>query len=152
MDRRLRSVGGALRVGAALLLAVSFAACGDEGSMMEPELVTTPPPPVLSGRVLAADSFAVPATTTNFTVDPYSSGGTLPADVGPTAGKLLVLSVRDISRPDIECTGGIGGSNCGIIVALPSRDEGFVSVQSESARRSFFLHSSYRLEPDPEPT
>ena len=134
-----------------LVLIGSAAACGDDVTMMEPELVTTPPPPVLSGRVLAADSFLVPATTTNFTVDRYSSGGTLLADVGPTAGKLLVLSVRDISRPDIACTGGIGGSNCAIIVALPSRDEGFVSVQSESDRTNYFLHSSYRLELDPEP-
>ena len=140
------------RLAAFVLLATSFAACGEDGSMMEPELVTAPPPPVLSGRVLAADSFAVPATTVNFTVDPYSSGGTLPADVGPTAGKVLVLSVRDISRPDIVCTGGIGGSNCAIIVALPSRDEGFVSVQTESARTNYYLHSSYRLELNPEPT
>jgi len=119
--------------------------------MMEPPLVTAPPPPVLTGRVLAADSFFVPATQTNFTVDRYNSGGTLPPDVGPTAGKLLILSVRDISRPDIVCTGGIGGSNCAIIVALPSRDEGFVSVQSESARTQYYLHSTYRLEIDPDP-
>ena len=142
-----------LRVGVVLLIASSAASCGDDGVMpMEPELVTTPAPPVLSGRVLAADSFAVPATGTNFRVDRYTSGSTLPADIGPTAGKLLVLSVRDISRPDIECTGGIGGSNCAIIVALPTRDEGFVSVQSESARTKYFIHSSYRLEIDPEPT
>jgi len=131
----------------------SAASCGDDGAApMEPQLVTTTPPPALTGRVLVADSFFIPATETNFRVDRYSSGGTLPADVGPTAGKLLVLSVKDISRPDVECTGGIGGSNCAIIVALPTRDEGFVSVQSASGRTNYFIHSSYRLELDPEPS
>lgn len=134
------------------ILAMFVIGCGgDSEGPMEPELVGTPPPGVLSGRVLAAGSFGVPATETNFRVDRYSSGGTLPADVGPTSGKLLVLSVRDLSRPDIECTGGIGGSNCAIIVALPTRDEGFVSVQSESARTNYYIQSTFRLELDPEP-
>ena len=142
-----------LRLGAVLLIAGLAASCGDDGVMpMEAELVTTPPPTVLSGRVLAAGSFDVPATETNFRVDRYSGGGALPADVGPTAGQLLVLSVRDVSRPNIACTGGIGGSNCAIIVALPTRSEGFVSVQTESARTNYYIHSSYRLELDPEPS
>jgi hypothetical protein len=138
-------------VGHWTMLLIVAAGCGSSEMPMEPPLVTAPAPPVLTGTVLAVDSFFVPATQTNFTVDQYSSGGTLPPDVGPTAGKLLILSVRDISRPDIVCTGGIGGSNCAIIVALPTRDEGFVSVQSESGRTPYFLHSTYRLEIDPDP-
>lgn len=119
--------------------------------MMEPELVTTEPPAPLSGRVLASDSFAVPVTQANFEVQPFTSGGTLPQDLESTAGKILVLSISDISRPDIVCTGGVGSSNCAIIIALPSRDEGFVSVVGSSGRQNYYLQSTYRLDVDPEP-
>ena len=113
--------------------------------------LTTEPPGLLSGRVLLADSFAVPTTDTNFQVQPFSSGGTLPQNIGPTAGQLLVLSMKDVSRPGLVCTGGIASSNCAILIALPSRDEGFVSVALASGRQSLYLQSTYRLELDPEP-
>ncbi len=119
---------------------------------MEPELVLSDPPAVVTGRVLAADTFRVPATDTNFQVQPFSSGGAIPADLGPTTGKLLVLSLRDASRPDIACTGGIGGSNCAIIVALPSREEGFVSVATTTGRRRLYIQSTFQLDVDPEPS
>lgn len=129
-----------------------MAACGGDGeTVMEPEPVITPPTAPLSGRILVADSFAVPVTQTNFQVTPYTSGGTLPQDIGSTAGNLLVLSITDISRPDIVCTGGIGASNCAIMIALPRRDEGFVSAALASGRQNFYLQSTARLDLEPEP-
>ena len=62
-----------------------------------------------------------------------------------------MLAIRDVSRPDIVCTGGIGDSNCAILIALPRQDDGFVSVELASGRENFYLQSNYRLEEAPEP-
>ena len=132
---------------------------------MEPEIVTTPPPRILSGRVLVADTFTVPPTEDPLLLNLYSSGGVIPRDVGPTAGQLLVFSIRDVSRPDFVCTQGSSSgsgastaiarsherSNCAILVVEPSREEGFVSVQLTSGRRNYYLRSSFQLLLNPEP-
>lgn len=150
--------------GLSTMLFMFAAGCGSSEMPMEPEFVTTPPPPVLTGRVLASDTFTVPPQDDPMLLAQYSSGGVIPTDVGPTAGSLLVLSIRDVSRPDFVCTAqstrssaatsialSHERSDCAILVAEPIREEGYVSVQTDVARRDYFLQSNYQLLLDPEP-
>ncbi|MCH7563828.1 MAG: hypothetical protein IH968_08390 [Gemmatimonadetes bacterium] len=152
------------------ILAVFVIGCGgdSEGPMepmepMEPEIVTDPPPAVLTGRVLVANTFTVPPTDDPLLLAIYSSGGVIPADVGPTAGRLLVFSLRDASRPDFVCTDLTSSSaatgptrshqrsDCAILVVEPTEDEGFVSVESSSGRVNYYLQSTFQLLLNPEP-
>jgi hypothetical protein len=151
------------RDGLSAMLAALLIGCGSAEAPMEPEIVTGPVPPVLTGRVLAADTFTILPTEDPLLLALYSTGGILPNEVGPTAGRVMVLSIRDASRPDFVCTlqGSSGASStlarshersdCAILVAEPTRDEGFVSVQSASARRNYYLQSNFQLLLDPEP-
>lgn len=93
------------RVKSLLVVIVMLGCGGAEITEPEGELVLTPPPEPLTGTVLAADTFVVSATDVNFTVQPFSNGGTLPANIESAVGKLFIFSLRDISRPDVVCTG-----------------------------------------------
>ena len=93
----------------------------------------------------------------------YSTGGVISADVGPTAGRVLVFSLRDASRPDFVCTDLTSSSaatgptrshqrsDCAILVVEPTEDEGFVSVELSSGRVNYYLQSTFQLLLNPEP-
>ncbi len=133
-----------------LLVVIAILGCaGDEITEPEGELVLTPPPEPLTGTVIAADTFVVPATDVNFTVQPFSNGGTLPANIEPAVGKLFILSVRDISRPDVVCVGSLFQTNCASMVVFGGN--GRVSVELESGRRTWHLQSNFFLDENPEP-
>jgi hypothetical protein len=125
-------------------------ACGGE-TVAEPELVTTPPPELRTGLVIAADTFTVPATDVNFTVSQFPNGGDLLADIGVSAGKFLVLSVRDQSRPGQDCIGSLFETACASIVVAENRLPGRVVVVLESGRRTYHLQSNFTLDEVPEP-
>jgi hypothetical protein len=71
--------------------------------------------------------------------------------VGPTVGKVLVLSLRDVSRPDLICTGGTFESSCAVLEVLNDTEEGFVGLEFNSGRQNFYLQSTSRLDLLPEP-
>ena len=117
------------------LVVIAMLGCGgDEITGPGGELVLTPPPAPLVGIVLAADTFVVPATNVNFMVQPYTTGGNLIDNIESGVGKLFIVSVRDISRPDIVCTGSLFQTNCASIVVF--RGNGRVNVALESGRRN----------------
>ena len=132
------------------LVVVAMLGCGgDEITGPEGELVLTPPPVPLIGTVLATDSFVVPATNVNFMVQPYTTGGDLIDNIESGAGKLFIVSVSDISRPDVICTGSLFQTNCASIVVFGGN--GRVNVALESGRRAWHLQSNFLLDDEPEP-
>ncbi|MCH7473849.1 MAG: SGNH/GDSL hydrolase family protein, partial [Gemmatimonadetes bacterium] len=68
---------------------------------------------------------------------------------GTAVGKLFILSLRDISRPDIVCTGSLFQTNCATLVVF--RGNGRVDVELESGRRTWHLQSNFFLDENPEP-
>ena len=135
---------------AVTLMTLQFAACGGSELPMGPgEVVVRPPPDVVTGTVIAADSFVVPATQVDFTVQLYSTSGELIPSIGPSAGRTLVLSLRDQSRPDIVCVGGIFDTNCALLVVFP--ELGSLSLQLASGRRLWHLQSNFTLDEEAEP-
>ena len=111
--------------------------------------MVTPPPAPLVGTVLAADTFVVLATNVNFMVQPYTTGGNLIDNIESAVGKLFIVSVRDLSRPDIVCTGSLFQTNCASIVVFGGN--GRVNVALESARHTWHLQSNFFLDDEPEP-
>lgn len=133
-----------------LLAVIVILGCGGDGiTEPEGELVLTPPPEPLTGTVLAVDTFVVSATDVNFTVRPFSNGGTLPASLESAVGKLFILSVRDISRPDVVCIGSLFQTNCATLVVFGGN--GRVDVELEFGRRTWHLQSNFLLDEIPEP-
>ncbi|NNF28063.1 MAG: hypothetical protein HKN73_12630 [Gemmatimonadetes bacterium] len=135
-----------LRICLVLALAGAVAACGDGPSPTVPIDNPGEGPLADTGRVIVANSFVVEATDSAAGFDRYSSGATLPTDLGPTAGKTLVLSLRDALRPDIVCSGGTLDSNCAVLEVLEDPSEGFVGVALPSGRQRYFLQSTFRLD------
>lgn len=76
-----------------------------------PPMTDDPPPPPPPTNIIAADSFdvipvdAVVFSDPNFLVE-RAKLGTVPQGLVPSNGKLLVLSVRDLTDPDLICGGG----------------------------------------------
>ncbi|MCZ6916577.1 MAG: hypothetical protein O7I93_07360 [Gemmatimonadetes bacterium] len=60
-----------------------------------------------------------------------------------------MLSLRDQSRPDIVCTGGLFDSNCASLVVTPNR--GSLSLELASGRRFWHLQSNFTLDEEAEP-
>lgn len=115
------------------------------------------PPDPLTGTVIATDSVEVvfvnafDVSNPNFLII-HEFSGDLPDDVGPTAGRLLVLSVQDVSRPGWTCTGGVFSSDCALLeVAERMGRPGRLSVVLASGRRDFHLQSDFTLGDDPAP-
>ena len=148
-DRATKSVTRLGLIALFALLPMWFGGCGGEELTEPGELVNRKPPDPVTGTVIAADSFVVPATETNFTVQLFSSSGPLIPTIAPSVGRVLVLSLRDQSRPDIVCVGGLFDSNCASLVVTPNR--GSLSVQLASGRRLWHLQSNFTLDEEPEP-
>ncbi len=129
----------------------ALACAGADETPMEPDPGPPPPGEMLTGTVIAADSFVVPATFQNFTVNPYPSAGALANTLPSTTGQWLVLSVVDQSRPGFVCTGGVFDTDCASIVVFENQAEASVSVALRSGRTSWFLQSNFVMEPSPPP-
>lgn len=82
---------------------------------------------------------------------------TAPADLGPTAGRLLVLSLRDASQPDQFCdpadpSGGLFDGCAVVDWPFPGRRGiNLVELALDSGDRTYHLRMSDQLEDDPEP-
>ena len=150
IDSREGEMKRVARFGHVTLLALLLGGCGGEELLTEPaELVETKPPDLLTGTVIAADSFVVQAAENDFTIELYSNSGPLIPSIPPSAGRLLVLSLKDQSRPDIVCVGGVFDSNCALLVVMPNR--GTLSVQLASGRQMWHLQSNFTLDEEAEP-
>lgn len=135
------------------LMIAAALACGteEEPPLMEPELVPPPTREVLTGTVIAADSFVVLAMEQNFMVNPFASSGSLPGSIPSTQGALLVLSVFDQSRPGFECMGGVFDTNCASIIVFEDQVSPSLSVELASGRATWFLQNNFTLDPAPPP-
>jgi len=110
---------------------------------------TPPPPPPPPTNIIAADSFdVIPAEAVVFS-DPNflvarEALGTVPAGLVSGAGKVLVLSVRDLTNPDLVCGGGSWSDACASMVVLeqegidPGRRPGRVELSLLSGRKTWY--------------
>ena len=110
---------------------------------------TPPPPPPPPTNIIAADSFdVIPAGAVDFSDPAFLVAreklGTVPAGLVPAAGKVLVLSVRDLANPDLVCGGGNWSDTCASMVVLeqpgidPGRRPGRVELSLLTGRRTWY--------------
>ncbi len=136
----------------AVVTALTFG-CGG-GS--DPTTVITPPPqaddappPPPPTNIIAADSFdVIPSGAVDFDDPAFLISreklGTVPAGVVPGAGKLLVLSLRDLNDPNLVCGGGSWSDACSSMVVLeqegiePGRRPGRVELSLMSGRKTWY--------------
>ncbi len=137
-----------------VLFLAAIAGCGGEITISDEDQRVMPPDP-LTGTVIATDSVGVvfvnafDLSNPNFFIT-HEFSGDLPDDVEPTAGRLLVLSLQDVSRPGWTCTGGIFSSDCALLdVAEQRGSPGRLSVVLASGRRDFHIQSDFTLGDDP---
>lgn len=105
--------------------------------------------------VVAANSFDDPGFHLLAVVN-----ATLPADLSPTSGRQLVLTLRDSSRPDQTCARQHPLSGCVTIdwSDAPGRSnvppggvfDNHIALSVGGAQSVFFLHEDGRLDPEPE--
>ena len=118
--------------------------------------------PVLSGTVIASDSFdVIPVQTADLSnpaflvTHPWFE--MFQTSMGDTAGRLLVLSVRDLSRPSAICGPGDFTDDCAIMVVLersvaePGRRPGRLKVETQSGQITLFPWPDFRLQETPPP-
>ena len=130
------------------------------------ELVTDPgveeeisgdgtPPPV--GAVIAQDSIDVVINSelvgTDFVVGRRFTG-LLPTDLGSTAGRQLVLVVRDLSNPDVVCEPGLFNITCASMVVIDGvgglgRRPGRLSLSMSTGPVTFFIRENFTLDQEP---
>ena len=139
-----------------VLFLTTIAGCGGEITIPDEDQQVMPPDP-LTGTVIATDSVGVAfvnafdVSNPNFLIT-HEFSGNLPDDVEPTAGRLLVLSLQDVSRPGWTCTGGTFSSDCALLeVAEQMGRPGRLSVVLTSGRRNFHIQSDFTLGDDPAP-
>ncbi len=134
----------------AVLVLLAFG-CGG-GS--DPTTVNTPPPmaddpPPTPTNIIAADSFdvipvdAVVFSDPNFLVA-REKLGTVPQGLVPSNGKMLVLSVRDLTNPNLICGAGSWSPTCASMVVLeqegvePGRRPGRLELSTTRGRRTWY--------------
>jgi hypothetical protein len=104
----------------------------------------------------AATSFQSPGFHAVFEI-----AGTVPSDIGPTSGLRLVVSLRDVSRPEQQCSSQHPLSGCGTVdwsdgEGRPGVPPGGVlenrlTVALASGERTLFLSESGTLLPEADP-
>ncbi len=113
------------------------------------------PPPV--GAVIAQDSIDVVINSelvgTDFVVGRRFTG-LLPTDLGSTAGRQLVLVVRDRSNPDVVCDPGLFNITCASMVVIDSvgglgRRPGRLSLTTSTGPLTLFIRENFTLDPEP---
>ena len=117
-------------------------------------------PSQLTAQVLAEGEvdlfFSTGPGSPNFN-SPITQMHTVPADIGPTAGRLLVLSLRDSSRPEQFCdpedpTGGLF-EGCAVVdwPFAGRRGINLVELELDEGSRTFHLRMSDEFDDEPEP-
>ncbi len=112
-------------------------------------------PPV--GTVIAQDSIDIvlnpQLTGTNFVVGRQFTGS-LPSGLASTAGRQLVLVVRDLSNPDVVCEPGLFNVTCASMVVIdglgnPGRKPGRLSLSMSTGLATFFIRENFTLDLEP---
>ncbi len=134
----------------AVLVLLAFG-CGG-GS--DPTTVDTPttddpalPPP--STNIIGVDSFHVDPVEVRVFGDPnflmeWAKGGVVPQGLVPSDGKLLVLSVKDVTDPDLICGTGNWGPTCASMILIeqegrdPGRLPGRLELNTSGGRKIWF--------------
>lgn len=111
-----------LRLAGGLVLcsALLAPACGGGGGGSSPTAPAPPAPPGPTpvGVSLAVGEVTLPAaqqTSGTGFHEPFSISRSMPASLGPTAGGLLVVALRDSSRPGQGCTSEHPLSGCATV-------------------------------------
>ncbi len=114
-----------------------------------PPIADDPPPPPPPTNIIAADSFdVIPAVAVvfddpNFLVE-REKLGTIPQGLVPSNGKMLVLSVRDLTDPDLICGTGNWGPTCASMILIeqeglePGRLPGRLELNTTGGRKIWF--------------
>ena len=136
-------------------------ACGGTelatGPTQEEEGGDNAPPPV--GTIIAQDSIDIAVdpelTGTDFVVG-RRFRGSLPSGIPSTAGRRLVLVVRDLSNPDVVCEPGLFNVTCASMVVIDGlgslgRRPGRLSLSMSSGPVTLFIRENFKLDPAPPP-
>ena len=135
----------------AVLVLLAFG-CGG-GS--DPTAVDTSPPidddaaPPPTTNIIAADSFQVLPVEVRVFGDPnflreFWRRGVVPQGLVPSDGKLLVLSVKDLTDPDLICGTGNWGPTCASMILIeqeglePGRLAGRLELSATGGRKIWF--------------
>ena len=136
----------------AVLVLLAFACGGGSDPTTvnpPPTIADDPPPPPPPTNIIAADSFdVIPAEAVvfddpNFLVEREKLGA-IPQGLVPSNGKMLVLSVRDLTDPDLICGAGSWSPTCASIVVLeqegvePGRRPGRLELSTTRGRRTWY--------------
>jgi hypothetical protein len=113
------------------------------------ELDLNQPPAGLDADVMVGGSFDIPVTGSALVT--YQVEGTLPEELEPTTGKVLILALRDISQPWLTCVGAATSSNCAVVQTQETVVPARVSLLSASRQVTFFLETTFELGEAPEP-
>ena len=113
------------------------------------------PPPV--GAVIAQDSIDIVINPDLIGTD-FVFGrrftGSLPNSLASTAGRQLVLVVRDLSNPDVICEPGLFNLTCASMVVIdglgnPGRKPGRLSLSMSTGLATFFIREKFTLDVEP---
>ena len=152
--RRLASPFGAL-----FTVFVVLAACAGDPATVTTDVEKAEPKPALVGTLIASGAFDITPVPVPTIGDPdfliaRRFEGDLPASLDSTAGKLLVLSVREVLDA-LECPTAIFITECATMVVLeqdgpePGRRPGRLTVSMPDAA-TFYPWGSFELRPEAE--
>lgn len=143
------------------LVVALLAACGDGDEGGAPQRTETQGAgerDVIAAGVLelpAASSFGAPGFHEVLMAQP-----SVPADIGPTAGRRLVLSLRDVGRPDQECSQQHPLSGCATVdwSDSPGRPnvppdgvfDNHLALELSTGPLTLFFHEDAELATEPE--
>ena len=122
-SRRRANMRPILSIAVLVVLAFGCGGGSDPTTVNTPSIdddSALPPPPT---NIIAADSFdvipveSVVFSDPNFLVE-RATLGVVPQGLVPSNGKLLVLSVRDLTDPDLICGPGSWSPTCASMVVL----------------------------------
>jgi hypothetical protein len=118
---------------------------------------------LIEGVVIASDTLDITPVLIADVSDPkflvpYQWQNNLPSNLEPTAGKLLVFSLREITDPDADCGQSDFDASCASMVVIentveePGLRPGRLAVDLGSGPTTFFMRGNFTLTLNPEPT
>ena len=145
--------------GELLTVLVVLAACGGDPVTVTTNAEKAEPKPALVGTVIASGAFDITPVPVPTIGDPdfliaRRFEGNLSANLAPTAGKLLVLSVREVLDA-LECPTAIFITECATMVVLeqdgpePGRRPGRLTVSLPDPF-TYYPWGSFELRPEAE--
>ena len=136
---------------AVLVLLAFGCGCGSDPTTVNtpPPIDDDPPQPPLPTNIIAAESFDVIPVDARVFNDPFflverEKLGAVPQGLVPSNGKLLVLSVRDLTDPDLICGAGSWSPTCASMVVLeqegvaPGRRPGRLELSTTGGRKTWY--------------